>query len=478
MTDVTVPTAPPLGRVPNVEIGMAGTWRTSSGMMTLTAEDLYACVAALDCPAVRRPTLKPGHTGTFGVGDPAIGYIANLAVTDDGKTLVGDYCGMPGWLTATDDNGDSILSATYADRSGEWCFDYGCALGHNHPCVLLAVSLLGVEFPAIGTIASLQDVANFYGVAADTTPPDVGNVVVIPTRQETSMPNPAPRQVAASVTTDDVRRAFYTSPQGSSWDIWIEEVQLDPLQIIYANDADGFNYRIPVVLGDGDGSEAVSFGDPVRVVNNWTDAPVNQAAASAADANVVRFASRAESRPGRDPRTPQTPAASADGSVTTQEGSSAVSFTDEQLTTMRQRLGVADDADEATILAALDEALAEQLEPTTATPEIPEGSVLVEETVLEELRVAATAGQEARNEQLRQRREQLVTTAINEGRIAPARREHWLQQLAADPGAEQVLTALEPGLVPVTTPAGITGGEPASEDDATYKSLFGEEKAG
>jgi hypothetical protein len=44
----------------------------------------------------------------------------------------------------------------------------------------------------------------------------------------------------------------------------------------------------------------------------------------------------------------------------TQEGSPAVAFSDEQVTTMRQKLGVAEDADEATILAALDEALDEQ----------------------------------------------------------------------------------------------------------------------
>lgn len=475
MAGVSGLAAPPLGRVSNVEIGKAGTWKTASGPMTLTPEDMYSCVAALDCPAVRRPTLKPGHTGTFGVGDPAIGYIDNLAVTDSGTSLVGDYCGMPGWLVATDANGDSILSSTYPDRSGEWCFDYACQLGHVHPCVLLAVSLLGVEFPAIATIASLQDLADFYGVtevAAAT--PSAQPVYVVTTGDP--MPNPQPRQVAASVTTDDVRRAFYGSPAGSSWDIWIEELQLDPLQIIYANDADGFNYRIGVTLGDGDGTDAVSFGEPVRVVNNWTDAPANQAAASAAAANRITFASRAESRPGTDPRTPTPVATSAIGSTEPTEEVSM--FTDEQLAELRTSLGIADEnADGTTILAALTEALAERAEPSEpTTPVVPDGSVIVEEATLEELRVAASAGQEARNEQLRQRREQLVTAAISEGRIAPARREHWLSQLEADPGAEQVLTSLAAGLVPVTPATGVTGSGEENADNADYDALFPDEK--
>lgn len=167
---------------------------------------------------------------------------------------------------------------------------------------------------------------------------------------------------------------------------------------------------------------------------------------------------------------PKIPAASADGSTrTSKERSPVVAFSDEQLTTMRQRLGVADDADEATILAALDEALSEQSEPRT-----PEGIVTIEASVLADLQAQARAGQEARDQQQAEHRERVVNAAVGDGRIAPARREHWLAQLAADPGAEQVLASLAPGLVPLAE-KGYTGGVESSGEDALYASLFGGE---
>lgn len=149
---------------------------------------------------------------------------------------------------------------------------------------------------------------------------------------------------------------------------------------------------------------------------------------------------------------PKPPTASADGSITTQEGSTAVAFTDAQLTTMRQELGLPEDADEATIVAALSEALAEQAEETTsstaATP--PEGMVLVESDVLDDLRSAAAMGKEARTQQLNEKRDRTIAQAIADGKITPARREHWAMQWDADPeGAEQTLNALAAGLVPV-----------------------------
>ncbi|NUR09339.1 MAG: hypothetical protein HOQ45_20340 [Nocardioidaceae bacterium] len=188
-------------------------------------------------------------------------------------------------------------------------------------------------------------------------------------------------------------------------------------------------------------------------------------------------ASRAEAPP-----PPQTPAAaSAAGSITTQEGSRAVAFTDEQLTTMRQQLGLAEDANEATIVAALSEALAEQAEPPQNPPAaaaLPPGTVAVDQATLDELRAAAALGAQAHAQQQTERRERLVNQAVNDGRIAPARREHWLAQLAADPGAEEVLAGLAPGLVVPMNELG-TASNDANSDvdaDALYRQVFGDEK--
>ncbi len=163
---------------------------------------------------------------------------------------------------------------------------------------------------------------------------------------------------------------------------------------------------------------------------------------------------------------------------TSQKGS-AVAFTDQQMTTMRQSLGVPNDADEQTILAALDEALQERAgdEPSNTiniTNQVPEGMALVDEATLASLRDDAVAGREARDQQQTERRQNLVSTAVREGRIPPARRQHWEAQLAADPGAEAVLASLSAGLVPMDE---IGHGDPAGPQsadmaDETYNTLF------
>lgn len=455
---VTVPQASPLARVPNVELMHTGTWDISTGTFTFTVEDLTSAVAALGCPAVRRPVLKLGHVDPRFDGEPAVGYIANLAVAENGRTLVGDYAGMPGWL-------GEVIASAYPDRSIEGEYDYRCQLGHTHPFVVHAVALLGVVAPGIGSLASLQDVAALYGVDVTASRRPTGTPVIIHAKGS-SVPNPTPRQVTASVTSDDVRRAFYASDVGKSWDIWIEELQLDPLQLIYVDDSDNTRSRVPVVIGEGDGIDAVTFGDPVRVVIRYEDAPAQPAAAGSRD-DVIRFASRAESRPGARSRNPAAGGPS-------QEGSPAVAFSDTQLASMREQLGLAEDADEEAIMAALGERLTAP--PDAPAPELPDGVVTIDATQLEALQVAARRGDEARARQEADDRMALVTAAIADGRIAPARRDHWLAQLAADPGAKDVLASLAPGLIPVGSPVGHSGG--ASEgDDALYTVLFGKESS-
>jgi hypothetical protein len=284
VTSVAVPAAPALSHLPGVELCQTGTWNLSTGPATFTQTDFRAAVAALECPAIRRPVLKLGHDGNFGVGQPAIGYIENLRGADDWRTLVGDYAGMPGWLATPDMNGDTVIASAYPDRSIEGAWDWRCQMGHTHPFVILAVSLLGAELPGVGSLASLQDVAALYGIdgppalvtAAAAQASAAGATFAIPVtagRKDTPMPNPTARRIAASVTSDDVRRAFYESPVGSDWDAWIEEIQLDPMQIIYIDDDEGARYRVAVVIDSaGDGPDAVTFGEPVRVVIRYEDA--------------------------------------------------------------------------------------------------------------------------------------------------------------------------------------------------------------
>ncbi|BBH17493.1 hypothetical protein Back2_17800 [Nocardioides baekrokdamisoli] len=145
------------------------------------------------------------------------------------------------------------------------------------------------------------------------------------------------------------------------------------------------------------------------------------------------------------------PTASADGHTKTAQKETAMALP-ELITNARQELGLAETADEATVVAALSEALGIQpaAPVATATAAIPEGMSLIETDVLTELRTGAEDGRAARAQQIASHRDSLITAAIAAGKISPARKDHWIKQFAADAeGAEQVLAQLEPGLIPV-----------------------------
>jgi len=169
----------------------------------------------------------------------------------------------------------------------------------------------------------------------------------------------------------------------------------------------------------------------------------------------------------------QHPDADPDAGHPPAQGGSAVAFSDEQCTDLRQRLELADDADGDAILAAVD-SLLEQVTAPSITPEapaLPEGVVAIDAAQLDQLKADAQAGRDARVAQLRAERERLVNDAVADGRIAPARRDHWLAQLEADPGAEQVLTGLAKGTVPVDQ-LGTESGDLDTEF-AEYNAIYG-----
>lgn len=420
---------PVLTRIPAVELIHAGRWLISNGEWTVTSGDLYAAVAALDCPAVRRPILKLGHTDPRFDGEPAVGYVDAMAVSANGVQLVGDYAGIPGWLA-------DVLASAYPDRSIEGEYDARCQIGHTHPFVVSAVALLGVTAPGVGTLESLQDIAAVYGVAASAD--DSPDRFTLPVTAK-GEPMPTPVQVSAAASVEDVRHAFYDGPAANNW-WWIEDLFLDPLEVVAIDDADGKLWRVPFTVTS---SGEVTWSDAQEVRREYVAASVS------VRSPVASWASKAESRP------PQhSPSASTDPEVSINPGEEpAVAFSDEQLITLRQKLGTAEDADEATILAALDEALDERAEAdpqgNTNQAELPEGTVAIDSDQLEELQVAARAGQEARVQQQRESRERLVSAAVSDGRIPPARREAWLTQIEADSGSADVLASLAPGLVPL-----------------------------
>jgi ATP-dependent protease ClpP protease subunit len=177
---------------------------------------------------------------------------------------------------------------------------------------------------------------------------------------------------------------------------------------------------------------------------------------------------------------PKQPAASAAGSTspaaaalrdTSQEGAAAV-FSDEQLTTLRQKLGVSADANADAVIGALDEALAERADPTNAAP----GTVNVDAGTFAQMREDAAAGREARNAQLAQERENLVSDAVKDGRIPTASKQHWLTLLENDKdGAGATLAGLAKGLIPVDE---VGHADPADDKSLVdvYDEMFPEHK--
>lgn len=449
MTTPTVPQALPLSHLPNVELMHAGTWSASTGVHTFTSDDFSYAVAALDCPAVRRPILKLGHTDPRFDGQPAVGYIDNLVTASEGRALKGDYVGMPGWMTA------EVLASAYPDRSIEGQWDYTCALGHSHPFVLTGVALLGETEPAIGTLASLQDVGALYGVVAASA--DTRGTPVTVHMKGNAMPNPRPTTVAAGVTTEDVRRAYYDT---AGWSIWIEEMHLDPLQLIVIDDDTGQRLRVPVAVA-GDGTDGVTFGEAVPVVVRYEDANADAdpttaepAPAIAASAALLRFANRTESRPGAAPRASTTPVEEPSPAGSTQEGGStvALTLTDEQETSLREALGLAEDADGDAVVAAIEE-LATAPTPPAATAAASISTPAALKAAAEKLGMsvhddASLEARLARGDQafetLQKRdRDAVVDAALAKGKIVPARREHYVGMMAMDPeGTKAFLESL------------------------------------
>jgi hypothetical protein len=278
------------------------------------------------------------------------------------------------------------------------------------------------------------------------------------------MPN-APAM--ASVSVDRIAQVFNYEwamsepvPGVDTYWWWVRDVRLDPDEVI-ASDGEGGTWRVPFTT---DGDFDVTFGDPVQVRETYVDVAAPAAAASAATARVnQRVAARGLPKPDKPDPNPN-PAASA---ATTQEDDPVTI----DIPALRSRLQLSeeqlpDDATEEQINAVLTTAPETPEEPEAVeTPEEPEtpaeqpelaaaatadGTVVLDRATYDQLRRGAEDGVAARAEQLRQDREATVASAVKDGRIPPARRDHWVAQLAADPeGASATLAELAPGTIPV-----------------------------
>lgn len=508
--------------IPAVELCSAGMeWPSAGGPVTLTLEHIADCVLAGEDSLITPPRLKIGHSDPrfadpddpghdpFYDGEPAFGSIANMRLGNDGATAIGDYVNVPAWLAEG-------LPSFYPSRSIEGAYsieegpggklearwDVETPGGKHYTFVLTACALLGVQAPAVKDIEDLQFRLTEGDGVIVTGDPEAGGVPVAVSmsgvKQTLTLTQPpaevvslagATAPVSLEADVDAVIETFYSEfcVDDRYW-WWARAIRVDP-NVVIADDDEGSLWRVPIQT---DGDQNITFGEPERVLQTFTPAPEARAALAAAAQAGPREGRTLKAFAAREQSAPEGRKEHPEGGVAASASIRDVKFTDAQLVQLRSRLGLKEDADEATILAALegdDEGAGEgegsgegggQMPPEGQAPEgTPaegegtegegtesgegegEGSgegaeasesptVSVDKGVLAQLKDDAAAGRAARDQQIATHRESVLKAALKSGKIAPASKEAWAKKLAAAPEAtEAELEALPENLLPV-----------------------------
>lgn len=154
-------------------------------------------------------------------------------------------------------------------------------------------------------------------------------------------------------------------------------------------------------------------------------------------------------------------------------------FSDEQLATLRSKLGLADDAtlEPSQVLAAIaDTSVTPQAEPVVTPDPKPApkvaGTMVIDSSAWEatQEQIRALAAKQAKHD--REERDQVIDQAVKDGKFAPARKEHWAKLWDADPeGARATIDGLSKNVIPLEALG--TGVEDDESFDAELASLFG-----
>lgn len=402
--------------VPGVELMRTGKWSLSSGEWECTPEVIAATIAAHDAQVLRKPVIRLGHNDPRFSGDPAVGWIDNLRTADDGNTLVGDMVGVPEWLA-------DIMPSAYPSRSVEGMHSYTAPDGSEHGFVLTGLALLGATKPGVESLKSLQDVAQLYDVAAARQIGGTAIEFTVTAAADAKKPYGDVDYADPGYQADGVHRYPLDNRAHvkAAWDL-----------ISMGGHADAYSSQQLTHIKRRIREAAAKFG-------------ITIAAAAADEGNTMPLSKE-----------------------------------------VAARLGVGEDATEADILAAIGRVEA-------AAPPKPKGSdddesdedddedesgdrkpskkgaggpnpsagggkkvsasgeaITLEPGAYKALVEAAAAGQRAEARQIAEDQAKVVDAAIAAGKVPPARRDHWIAAMAADPeGSTEVLAGFAPGLVPV-----------------------------
>lgn len=330
-------------------------------------------------------------------------------------------------------------------------------------------------------------------------------------------------KTATALSDEDIRRKYYET---AGHQMWITEMQLDPLQLIVCDDASGKYFRVGVTLKGGD----IGFTDPAEVAINYVDLSAKLSAISydnRADSLTGVPAPVTQVLTGPAPTPPQTapppgeqasvapdvspagaairkmaaatktpPAASpAGGSTsTTDKEASGMPFDAAKL---REALGLSETASADDALSAFAGALSalgggqgtastdpaptgnDTLSAPVTVPQLADGNrpILLDPSQLAALQDSARKGETAWAQLRRNERDGVLDEAIRLGKFPASRREYWVQLWDRDPdGTRQAVTALAANVIPILS-AGYTGDDAATRSaaDQAYEGLFGKE---
>jgi hypothetical protein len=166
-----------------------------------------------------------------------------------------------------------------------------------------------------------------------------------------------------------------------------------------------------------------------------------------------------------------------------------VEITDEEFATLASKLGLGADAEIGDVLDALEEqsnaeetpeetgAVSPAPEAVAAAAQRPAGVLAVDTATWQQVQADAKLGREAREAQVKARREAVVDAAVKAKKVLPPRRAHWLQQIEADEeGVTATLASLSPqyGTTEIGYDDGPESGEASTveavRNDPVYKS--------
>ncbi|MBO0881555.1 MAG: hypothetical protein J2P17_14685 [Mycobacterium sp.] len=406
--------------VPGVEVMRTGKWNLSTGEWECTPKEIAAALDAHEKGILRKPVIRLGHNDPRFTGDPAVGWLDNLRASADGQALVGDMVGVPEWLA-------DILPSAYPSRSIEGLYDYTAPDGTEHEFVLTGLALLGATRPGVENLQSLQDVARLFDIAAAG---QVGGKVIEITIEAAEKPLTPGKSHADP---------GYLDRQGNQ-----------------AKDGNG----VPRYALDNAEQVRAALGyfEKNRDKEHYTAAQRKEVF-DRINAAAKKFGVKVSAGDGG-----KTEAAAASDN----EGGAVTAIPDY----LAEALGVDASADEETVKAKLAELVKPADEPKPEAVAAAAGNIVtVEASALDQLKADAAAGRAARDQQIADDDESTVMAAIGQGKIPPARKEHWLKALKADrEGNKQVLASLAAGLIPVketghTGVAGRVGSESGFGDE-------------